>query len=89
MNIVFKSETSRFFRLANFFIAENEDYGSYDPNCESKGDYTDWTPCHPKCKENENDVGKRRKKLVWKDNRSQKECGVRFINRFNFFFTFD
>ncbi|XP_055318727.1 spondin-1-like isoform X2 [Sitodiplosis mosellana] len=56
--------------------SENEENVPYDPQCESKSYYSDWTPCSPKCKNSEYEKGKRTKTLKFRKG-SFKECAGR------------
>lgn len=56
-------------------FTENEENVPYDPQCESKVYYSEWSPCYPKCKNSEYEKGKRTKTLKFRKG-SYKECAV-------------
>lgn len=60
----------------SILFTENEESLFNDPDCDAAVSYSSWGPCLPKCKNSDNEMGIRKRKLKYNSRKSFKECGV-------------
>lgn len=60
-------------------FTENEESPFNDPDCDAAVSYSAWGPCLPKCKNSDDEMGIRKRKLKYNSRKSFKECGVSLI----------